>query len=113
VQVYGVGGSSGDVVEHAGAASGSGLGSLRGGRFRCGSGGGRGSGALWGAGDCGTHEVGGDVAPVGHGSGCNVSECAGGDLYGCGCHNLAFVLLFAVSNYAFLLLLSSYNFAFL
>ena len=73
-------GSSGDVVEHAGATSGSGLGSLRGGRFRGGGGGRRGSGALRGAGDCGTHEVGGDVAPVGHGSGCNVSECAGGDI---------------------------------
>ena len=79
-------GSGGNVIEHAGAASGSGLGSLRGGRFWRWGGGGCGSGALWGAGDCGTHEVGGDVAPVGHGSGCNVSECARGDLYGCGCH---------------------------
>jgi hypothetical protein len=72
--------------------------------------------AGFGGGLCGegmTDQEGGDVTAVGHGGGGDIAECAGGDLYGCGCHNLAIVLLFAVSNYAFLLLLSSYNFAFL
>ena len=86
-----------EVIKNASAASGGGLvnGSRRcglrrgcGGRLLCGR-----YGALGGS---GADEVGGDVAPVGHGSGCNVPECAGGDLYGCGCHNLAFLLLFAV-----------------